>query len=564
MNPFSLAYREQQQLFLYTKEYISDTLLQPGGLSGLAGRFIVQFFGNPAVALILTVCCLLAIAWILRKHSPLILAPIMLLAASLGDPDLHFDIVPAIFMASLSFTAWVKSGKRVLSGILLSALLFPLAGSASLLFALCALAYGIANRETLLHAAITLAAALATAFTAYLLLATPTFLISLTPEFFYNPGETMPAGHLVCWFAFPAAILIAESIGRIPRKPYALIASGVLTLACIPAAIALSGKLANPVMKHIYRMSHYVACRNWDALEKASKPYVLYPIAANYYHLAKSCKGTLMQDMFRYPHNGPSDLIYVPDDKTANHALPYVLYHIGNMAGAQNVAYNVVFTSTGYNPALLKMLADIDIMRGSYEVAGKYLDILSHSLFYRKWALERKRYLHNDSLVESNPELGRGRADFPDSYGFALYGSPMDELFAILRTNQSDPAAMEYGLAYLLLAKDIRHTARFIKEFYGSPALKKLPEYAQEALVFFADYQRNVEKNPEFDYLDFDWCRSHGVEEKTITRLIDFQQSCVKNKGKAPARYAGSFWYYLIYVNNDAANAGSAERKSVY
>ncbi|MBQ9311195.1 MAG: hypothetical protein IJ222_10110 [Bacteroidales bacterium] len=564
MNPFSLAYREQQQLFLYTKEYIADTLFQPGGLAGLAGRFIVQFFGNPAVALTLAIICLLGIGWVLRRHFPLILAPLMLLAASLCDPELHFDIVPAIFLASLSFATWVNSGEKVLYGIVLSVLLFPLAGSASTLFALCALAYGIANRKALLSAAVTLAAALATAYIAYLLLATPEFHIGLTPEFFYNPGETMHAGHFVCWFAFPVAILVAEFFGRIPRKLYALITSGVLTLACIPAAITLSGKLTNPVMKHIYRLNHYVVCQDWDALEKASEPYVLNQVAANYYHLAKSCKGTLMKDMFRYPHNGPHDLIFVPGDKTYNYALPYVLYHIGNMAGAQNVAYNAVFTSTGCNPSMLKMLADIDIMRGSYEVADKYLEILSHSLFYRKWALERKRYPGNDSLVESNPELTRGRADFPVSDGFAVYGSPMDELFAILRTNQSDPAAMEYGLAFLLLAKDIRNTARFINEFHGSPALKKLPECAQEALVFFADYQRNVEKNPEFAYLDFDWCRSHGVEEKTITRLKDFQQASIRSKGKAPAGYRNSFWYYLIYLNNNAANAGSAEKNPVY
>ena len=44
MNPFALAYREQQQLFIYDKTYLYGTLFKVGGLATLLARFIVQFF----------------------------------------------------------------------------------------------------------------------------------------------------------------------------------------------------------------------------------------------------------------------------------------------------------------------------------------------------------------------------------------------------------------------------------------------------------------------------------------------------------------------------------------
>ena len=44
MNPFSLAFREQQQLFLYDWKYLTGLLFQIGGLSTLTARFLVQFF----------------------------------------------------------------------------------------------------------------------------------------------------------------------------------------------------------------------------------------------------------------------------------------------------------------------------------------------------------------------------------------------------------------------------------------------------------------------------------------------------------------------------------------
>ena len=47
MNHYALAYREQQQLFMFDKTYLWGTLLKVGGLATLLARFIVQFFWNP-------------------------------------------------------------------------------------------------------------------------------------------------------------------------------------------------------------------------------------------------------------------------------------------------------------------------------------------------------------------------------------------------------------------------------------------------------------------------------------------------------------------------------------
>ena len=63
VNRFALAYREQQQLFLFDKTYIWGTLLKVGGLATLLARFIVQFFWNPTVALVLTLLLLVFSAY---------------------------------------------------------------------------------------------------------------------------------------------------------------------------------------------------------------------------------------------------------------------------------------------------------------------------------------------------------------------------------------------------------------------------------------------------------------------------------------------------------------------
>ena len=44
MDRFALAFREQQQLFLFDKTYLVSCLFSLGGLATLSGRFVVQFF----------------------------------------------------------------------------------------------------------------------------------------------------------------------------------------------------------------------------------------------------------------------------------------------------------------------------------------------------------------------------------------------------------------------------------------------------------------------------------------------------------------------------------------
>ena len=58
INRFALAYREQQQLFIFDRTYLLGTLLKVGGLATLIARFIVQFFWNPTLALALTLLLL--------------------------------------------------------------------------------------------------------------------------------------------------------------------------------------------------------------------------------------------------------------------------------------------------------------------------------------------------------------------------------------------------------------------------------------------------------------------------------------------------------------------------
>lgn len=283
------------------------------------------------------------------------------------------------------------------------------------------------------------------------------------------------------------------------------------------------------------RLNMLASQQNWDALATAArKDYAANVYAANYYHLAQAYRGRLCEDLFKTVQHGPQGILYVPQDHAAaNPCLAHVLFATGNMAAAQNIAFNSMFTPEGYDYAMMKIVAQVDIMRGSDEVASKYIDILKRQKDFKEWA----------ENAYDDPDIERGRRDFPTEEAFVL-DSPMGDIFRILDANPSDSLAMQYGLSYLLLAKDLASTHQFIDKYYGSEGLRSLPTPAQEALLFYSDYLQNVEND---NSVGREYCLSHGVAESTVRRFERFQNESMAGEG-APASFKSSFWYYLLYT----------------
>ena len=102
----------------------------------------------------------------------------------------------------------------------------------------------------------------------------------------------------------------------------------------------------------------------------------------------------------------------------------------------------------------MSRMAQCQILNGRYDVAEKYLDILSHSLFYRKWAEDQRQYLRNDEAIASDPIYAylrsvRFRSDF------LFYYPEMPKMLARLYfENKNNVMAAWYCNAWTLLKKN--------------------------------------------------------------------------------------------------------------
>ena len=579
---YALFYREQQQLFLFDSTYIGGLLRQPGGFAVLMARFLVQFFYSLWSATVITTLLLALItlsAWlILRKTGdywyafPLSFIPGLFLAVSLLDNNYHYEGVTAYFLMLLFLFVYsmvFKQNKclRLIMGCVLTISLFCLAGSVALLFAICAFLFDcLKKQEWALFSFLYVLFAFAVGFVAVQSGCMGIYTYAYTPLGYYETTVTAPFVHYAGWITLPVCMLITWLVGYFAERNRYLQA-----VACLVIVVAGFWSFwksyhsnMNSDLSAFYQYEYYTVNEEWDELAAASAKNMRNYNGANYLNFSLIQKDVLAENLFLYPQFGPTSLVYIPKDKTPDVRLAHILFAMGNMGAAQNVAFNASQSLNGYNPTMLKMILQIDLMRGSYAVALKYIELLEKTLHYSAWATAQRKFLFNDELVEQDPVLGTGRKDFPNEEAFVLFDSPMDDLYKILDTNPGDVKAMQYAISYLLLAKDINHTKEFIEKYYGTPGLKSLPVPAQEALVFFYDYyhtldeayavQHGVTKEQLADYqrVDPDYCKNYGVTQDTFDRFAIFKEAYGKARQSQPAQslaqYKNTFWYYLLFV----------------
>jgi len=578
---YALFYREQQQLFLFDWTYISDILRQPGGFSVLMARFLVQFFyslwsGAIVTSFLLTLTSLL-IWLVVRKIGnywfllPVCFVPCLFLAVSLLDNCYHYEGVTAYFLMLLFlfvYTALSLGGNkwlRLAIGCMLIVALFYAAGAVALLFAICAFLYDcLMGREKGLLSFLYIALALIVGFVAVQIGSAGLYAYVYTPLGYYETTVAAPFVHYAGWLALPVCLLVAGVVRFFEKwNRYSQIAIGAV-VAIVGFVCFLKNYRGNmkPDLNDFYRYEYYTVNKKWDELLKASAIHIRNHNDANYLNLSLAQKGELAGHLFSYPQFGPKSLIYIPKDKTPDVRLAHVLFAMGNMGAAQNVAFNASLSLNGYNPTMLKMVLQVDLMRGAYAVALKYIELLEKTWHYSEWATAQRKFLFDDRAVEQDITLGTGRKDFPDEEAFVLFSSPMDDLYKILDANPADGKAMQYALSYLLLAKDINHVKEFIDEYYGTPGLTTLPVPAEEALIFYYDYYHTLDENYALQHgmtkeqllscqsVDLNYCKDHGVTQETIDRFAIFKAAYGRSRQSADAlvAYKNTFWYYLLFA----------------
>lgn len=550
-------YREQEDLFLWNSTLIVNQLQQIGGFATLCGQFAVQFFAVPKLGALLTTILLgltSYLLWLTMKKSPhadfaftLSFLPITFEVILLTDANFHYDGIIAILL--IAFCLFINSRckfKKVKDRFFfecgLAILLLWAAGPASLLFCISLLCIDFKDS---LSKSIILLLICALAYISVLTVETNGFRFAFLPDAYYESALVPDKILLMGWLSLPASLLLSRlsAYGKAWNKVIRIGLSVIILLFLGYNTIAGTSSYLDKKFYQLMKFQYLEANGQWDELIQVCIENSHNYLYGNYQNLALAHKGELMTHLFDYPQNGPLSLFVVNNkSKEITQLLSQIYFFTGNVAAAQNMAFESNTGCTGsYNPRMMKLLVQTNLIFGAYPVAEKYIHLLEQSWRYRQWASSQRKFLYNDRAVENDSLLGMKRKDIPRTSDFIyLNGVPAD-LEHTIQANPDEKSAVEYMEAYLLLAKDMKGIKYMVEKYGGTNILRELPTLLQEAVISYA------ENDPVY-------CTQHGVTEITFERYRDFKQKFIecRNSGRNPAdvlhaEYGNSFWYYLMF-----------------
>lgn len=266
------------------------------------------------------------------------------------------------------------------------------------------------------------------------------------------------------------------------------------------------------------------ARENWDKVIKLSRED-LYMVEASYcYNLAHAMKGDLNQVLLNHSQDYSNGLlIWISDQKSlfSNCLAGEAWYHLGNMTLAEQSAIISLQASPWHTGArFIIRLARINLISGEYGTAQKYLNILSRTLFYRKWAREMLDSIGDRTMpgwvTEARKNLSQSDIVF-DSNQFR----PL--LLELLEANPDNKLAKEYLLCLDLLCFDL---PSFMEDLPKEPTRSHL--YQEAVIIWLSSNGILNEEN----------ATPYGIDPTALDRMNRFFSF--------PANYKNTYWYYYL------------------
>ncbi len=559
-------YQEKSSLFIFSHDFLSENLHQPGGPLIYAGKFLTTFFYYPFAGALIVATTLTLIVYLISKiiiilngtkaqrlNGAMAMSFIPGIALFYLQTDYRFLLFNSLgILTQLAFLYLVIRYLKHFRGwlpVVISPLWYFLTGSFAwifLLFLTLYLAFVIEKKGW-------------SKIIVLWILNILTFYIS--KEFlFFQSGKTLlifPLTELITGYQSIIFLSVAVFTAILPvitriklsspanLKISALAFNLIITSLLIIILAAVGFQKSDNKTKqyfHVEKLFYQDKYNEVIAYNTEHHPTNILTIFLNNIAL---CEEDKLDDMlFDFPQS--------PDGKTlflkweiAGEILRrggYFYYTIGMINEAHRWAFeNMVMT--GFTPEGLKMLIKTDLINGNYKVASMYTGILKKTLFYKKDAKAFEKLLFNDAAVNTDKELGEKRKIRLKSDFFSITDDPVVNIDLILGKDSLNKKAFEYKVAYLLLRKDYQGIAKELPDF-EKLGFKSLPVNVEEAVIAIS-----IANKGRLPYTG-----SIRISQGTITRwqqyLSVLQQSGNNVRSAEPTlrrRFGDTFWYWVFY-----------------
>ena len=334
--------------------------------------------------------------------------------------------------------------------------------------------------------------------------------------------------YTVAVLGYLSLVLLALQLRRGWRRPVAaalLLAGGAWALgAPFHPEYGKAWSVPDFRLERVFGLDVEVARERWDKVLELSETDLSVEEASYCYNLAQAMQGALGDKLLDHSQNHHFTLLFpVSSDRSIfpNCLAGEAWFHLGDLTVAEQSAITALQASPRHTGArFLVRLARVDLVLGEDAAAQKYLDLLSRTLFYGKWARSLQPGRQDDS-VRAGLSAARARLIRRDFVHRAE--DPRAVLQELLRADPSNALARNYLLCYDLLRYDLD---AFAEDYRPDPLPGRL--YHEALLIWLS---RNGRLNPAE-------VARWGADVATVDRMGRF--------GQNPTRYKNTYWYYYL------------------
>jgi hypothetical protein len=291
-----------------------------------------------------------------------------------------------------------------------------------------------------------------------------------------------------------------------------------------------------------FKVDYYAYHKMWPELLMSAQhnpkdPFVAQAIDRALYHV-----GRLGFDMFTWPQN--PDYLILSDKKYK--WMHWQIFDLFLDLGVVNMSENALtecLEGLGSRPMVLQRLALINMVKGNLDSARIYLGALNKTLFHAEWA---RNYL---DLLQTDPDLAgdkyiqhlRSICLDKDVPIYALYKEKT--LLWLLKRNNKNRMAFEYLMAWYLLNRNLGKFTQNLERLkdFNYP---KLPTHYEEAALIYiygakkplnlSGYLSNPQKRRQIE--DF---------SRILNGYGRDRQAASEELAK---KYRNTYFYYYIYT----------------
>lgn len=561
---YHIFFTEQLQVFLLTFDHFLGYLARPAFLSSYLGDFLTQFyylnFGGAVVITVTLVILWLTVKLLLKKISKnnisflLPLLPVTFSWLALCNPEYPISNVISLIISLLFTLIYISvrsQNARIVYGVIFVMLLYLFTGSSVYVFTISAILFeifradnphGIAGR--IINSAILLAITIFVPVDVkdkYLLTTGQAF--SYLSEMTKTPGPVQ---------FLPGIILIITILSTLLpyNKIIGQVNSGIAQLVYIIgiSVILVAGvkSMADFQLEKILYLDYEASHERWNKVYALSQKFKMHNNVSSYYtNMALSKLGLMPEELMEHYQPGATGL-FIPADINENYLTitlgNEIYWQLGDVNTSQHLALlGTIFSPRTQNSRLLKRLVEINIINGEYAVAEKFISTLEKTMFHRKWASEKRKYLFNELESAGAAWIVNKRAIIPSKDLLKKSNEYLRTLRMLADDHPENQMAADYLLCFHLLSKDIDSFENDFRKYYSSERNILLPKVYQEGLLIgIASGKHNHE---EYNKVIF--------SPEIVKSMADYTRLFEENKGKGytlQEKYGKTYWFYYHFA----------------